>query len=198
MPGDLVAYAMIRTLINAFHASATSIAWTLMLISGSSVEEALFEEAAAVGPEFDFRNFGSASKLRTALTESLRLYRPAWMQGRHVRTTHIVAEMNIPQGSAVMVCAYSLHRNAKYWNRPGEFLPERFNERSTYDARCYLPFGGGHHLPRIWTVNSNLKLILAYMIWRFRFTVHGIACKPRGLIGLRLHPGLWLKLRPRQ
>lgn len=52
-----------------------------MLISGSSVEEALFEEAAAAGPEFDFRNFGSASKLRTALTESLLLYRPAWMQG---------------------------------------------------------------------------------------------------------------------
>lgn len=47
MSEDLIAYTIIRTLINAFHASATSIAWTLMLVADRTVQEALFKEATA-------------------------------------------------------------------------------------------------------------------------------------------------------
>lgn len=167
-----------------------------MLIAGSSVEEALFEEAAAAGPEFDFRNVKSAPKL---WTESLRLYPPAWMQGRHVRTNQIVAEMNISQGSAVMVAHTRCIAMQNMGIVLGSFCRKGLmNARpTTPDAMC--AFGGGHHIcPASGLPIPILQLILADMIWRLRFTVHGIACKPRGLIGLRLHPGLWLKLRPRQ
>lgn len=97
-----------------------------------------------------------------------------------------------------MVCAYSLHRNGKYWHRPDAFLPDRFKERSAYDTRCYVPFGGGPHIcPASGLSTPILQLMLAYMIRRFRFSVQGTRCKPRGLVGLRLHPGLWLKLESR-
>ncbi|MCP3460950.1 cytochrome P450 [Bradyrhizobium sp. CCGUVB23] len=33
---------------------------------------------------------------------------------RHVRKDYLIGEINNPQGSAVMICAYSLHRNGEY------------------------------------------------------------------------------------
>ncbi|WP_445220105.1 cytochrome P450 [Bradyrhizobium sp. Pa8] len=90
--------------------------------------------------------------------ESLRLYPPAWMQGRHVRKDHLIREINIPQGSAVMVCAYSLHRNGKYWDRPDAFLPDRLRnvQPMTQDATCRSVEGPTS--ARVWIVNSYFAI----------------------------------------
>ncbi|KAH8421018.1 hypothetical protein KR222_003993 [Zaprionus bogoriensis] len=51
----------------------------------------------------------------------------------------------LPASTQILIHVYDLHHNAKYWERPGEFDPERFLPHNKQDRHpfAYMPFSGG-------------------------------------------------------
>jgi cytochrome P450 len=80
--------------------------------------------------------------------ETLRLYPPAYFFGREAAHDVVIAGMPIPTGTAIGICPYALHRDARFWDDPRAFDPDRFEpaREATQHRFAYLPFGGG---PRV-------------------------------------------------
>ena len=93
--------------------------------------------------------FDDIPKLRYAeavIAESLRLFPPAWGIGRLSIADHRFGAYEIPKGSLVLVSPFVTQRDARFWDEPETFQPERWFEISVKEAlqrSTYIPFGGG-------------------------------------------------------
>ena len=86
--------------------------------------------------------------LGCVLNETLRLYPPAPLLLPHFSSEACtVGGFDIPQGTMLMVNAWTMHRDPKLWEEPDEFKPERFEgglgEREGFK---YIPFGTGRRV----------------------------------------------------
>jgi cytochrome P450 len=79
------------------------------------------------------------------LQESMRLYPPVYVMFREPKVDVRIGDYRVPEGAAVMLPQWVVHRSGKYWENPTEFDPDRFTpERSRDRPRfAYFPFGGG-------------------------------------------------------
>ncbi len=82
---------------------------------------------------------------RQVVEEVLRLYPPVFITSRQAVKEDVICGYRIPAGALISVSPFAMHRNARYWEDPLVFDPERFTpERSTGRPRfAYFPFGGG-------------------------------------------------------
>ncbi|HEX2078822.1 MAG TPA: cytochrome P450 [Longimicrobium sp.] len=82
---------------------------------------------------------------RAVFDETLRLYPPAWGQPRESVQEDEIGGFRIPARHIVMVCQWVTHRRPDLWERPDEFVPERFVDAGpgTFPPGAYYPFGGG-------------------------------------------------------
>lgn len=108
--------------------------------------------------------------LERVIKESLRLYPPAPVFGRHMTEDVTVGGKVIPKGTDVWLNVMALHRNAEVYPDPlsfdpDRFLPENSRGRSVY---AYCPFSLG---ARICIGNKfammEEKVILATLLRRF-------------------------------
>ena len=87
--------------------------------------------------------------------------------------------MNFRKNDEFMINACGLHFNAKEWQRPYEFIPERFNPSSplslTVDGKkrnpaSWAPFAGGKRVCMGKTfAESSLKITTIYLSQQFNF-----------------------------
>jgi cytochrome P450 len=116
--------------------------------------------------------------------ESLRLYPPAYAVGREAVRDCEVGGYRIPEGMQVFAFQWAVQRDARWYEEPEAFRPERWREEvaARLPKFAYFPFGGG---PRQCIGNSfammEAVLILATIAQRFR---------------LRLVPGHTVELLP--
>ncbi|XP_026379363.1 cytochrome P450 71A1-like [Papaver somniferum] len=88
---------------------------------------------------------------------------------------------NVYPKTTVLINAWEIGRNPKYWQNPEEFLPERFKDRSHDFAAShynfeYLPFGGGRKgCPGISMGLVLTELVLANVLYAFDWEL------PKGL-----------------
>jgi len=90
----------------------------------------------------------SASYGMAALKESMRLHPPAPILYREVESTFELGGFEFERDVAVWVSPQLLHNDARYFDQPERFLPERFiKDRSIPTFRsAYLPFGAGRRV----------------------------------------------------
>src|SRR5690606_37569493 len=62
------------------------------------------------------------------IKEALRLYSPSHSIVRDAIDDDYINDIKIPKGASVFVSSYALHRNPKCWERPDDFIPERFEQ----------------------------------------------------------------------
>jgi cytochrome P450 len=82
---------------------------------------------------------------KMVFAESMRLYPPVWIIGRHAIRDVNINGIEIPKGSYVHVSQFLMHRDARYFPEPERFDPERWSPEAVA-ARprfSYFPFGGG-------------------------------------------------------
>jgi cytochrome P450 len=109
------------------------------------------------------------------VSESLRLYPPAYALGREAVNDCTIGEYSVPAGASVFMSPYVVHRDARWFDEPERFLPERWagNAAQRLPRFAYFPFGGG---PRICIGNRfaimEAVLLLTCMVRRFRFKLH--------------------------
>jgi cytochrome P450 len=109
---------------------------------------------------------------RDLITESMRLYPPAWIVGRRAAEPTTLGRWAIPKGAIVLASQWITHREPRFWRDPDAFRPERWTngETETLPKFAYFPFGAGTRVcigeAFAWT---ELILVLATIARRFRF-----------------------------
>lgn len=138
------------TLFLAGHeTTANALAWTFYLLSQNPESERKFH--AELGEVLDGRapvpeDYGRLKYTEHIFAESMRLYPPAWTIGRLAEAEHDFGGYEIPPKSLVLASQYVMHRDARFWERPDEFVPERWETQSVKEAGnkfIYFPFSKG-------------------------------------------------------
>ena len=68
--------------------------------------------------------------LEACIKESLRLYPSVPFFGRNASKDLVLDGMHVKKGTSVLAFICLLHRNNKVWDRPNEFIPERFLDQN--------------------------------------------------------------------
>lgn len=107
--------------------------------------------------------------------ETLRLYPPIWLLARKVAEDCELGGHPLRRGQFVMFSPYVVQRDPRYFERPDEFLPNRWmtDELAELPRHAYVPFGGG---PRSCVgyklALTDLVLLTAMMERRFTLNRH--------------------------
>jgi cytochrome P450 len=191
------------TLFLAGHeTTALTLSWTWHLLAQHpavsakltrELSEVLGDRRATVGDLPDLRYTGFV------IAESLRLYPPAWSIGREARDALEIGGFRIPRGGNIWICPWAMHRDARWFEAPDDFRPERWEGdfAKRLHRYAYFPFGGG---PRFCIGQSFAQmeavLLLATLARAFRVDV---LARPRVLpspsVTLRPKNGVRARLR---
>ena len=139
--------------------TANAMSWTWYLLGNSSrVETKLHEELARVldGRTPSVEDVPKLEYTRAVVAESMRLYPPVWTMGRRAIEGHTIGGHAIDPGSLVILSQWIVHHDARWWDVPNDFRPERWqNEIGNREAGTgnrtrpkysYFPFGGGSRI----------------------------------------------------
>ena len=194
------------TLFLAGHeTTANTLSWTWWLLAQNpAVEKKFHEELDGVlggrAPTVD--DLPKLTYLSQVLTESLRLYPTAWGMARLAAEEHEIAGYPVRPGYGVAFAQWVMHRDARWFDAPLEFRPERWeNDLAKQLPRfAYFPFGGG---PRQCIGNTfalmEASVVLATVGQRFRFALapdHKVT--PLASITLRPKNGIQVRLEARK
>jgi cytochrome P450 len=193
------------TLFLAGHeTTANALSWTLLLLAQNpAVEKKFHEELHGVlgGRAPRVEDIPKLAYTANILTESMRLYPPAWGMARLVKEEVEVAGYKLVEGNGVACAQWVVHRDPRWFEDAERFLPERWDGDlgKRLPRFAYFPFGGG---PRQCIGNSfalmEATLVLATIAQRFRFKlVEGHPVKPLASITLRPAHGIRATLEAR-
>ncbi len=193
------------TLFLAGHeTTATALSWAWWLLAQNPTAEAkLHAELDTVlggrSPSLD--DLSKLPYTGNVITEALRLYPPAWGLARVVIEDHEIAGYSVKKGMGVAMAQWVVHRDARWYDAPEEFRPERWEGDflKRLPRFAYFPFGGG---PRQCIGNAfavmEATLILATIAQKYRLRlVPGHPVVPLASITLRPRYGMRVLLELR-
>jgi cytochrome P450 len=135
------------------------------------------------------------------VTESMRLYPPAWVIGRRAIDEFALGEYTVPARSIVFMSPYVLHRDARFYPDPLAFRPDRWTPefRSALPPFAYVPFGGGARKcigDQFALMELALVLTTVAQHWELQLAP-GHPVVPQPLVTLRAKHGMRMELRRR-
>ncbi|MCF8275545.1 MAG: cytochrome P450 [Flavobacteriales bacterium] len=145
--------------------TAVALTWFMhCLEENPEVEEKLAEEEKRVlnGRTPTLEDLHALEYARMVVDETLRLYPPAWVIGRHTLGDDRLGDYHIPENTNCLIPVYYIHRDPKIWDEPLKFIPERFSKENAKGRHkfAYFPFGGG---PRL-CIGNNFALMEMQLI----------------------------------
>lgn len=157
--------------------TAVTLSWTWWLLAQHpEVEAKLHAELDLVlnGRTPTLDDLPSLRYTDRVITESMRLYPPAWGMARVAVEDTEIAGYKIRKGSGVTVSQWAVHRDPRWFDAPLEFRPERWEGdlAKRLPRFAYFPFGGG---PRQCIGNTfalmETALVLATIAQHYRFNL---------------------------
>ncbi|XP_060198370.1 premnaspirodiene oxygenase-like [Lycium barbarum] len=159
--------------------SSTTIIWALseMIKNPSVMAKAQLEvrEALRGKKTFEDTDLEELKYLKLVIKETLRVHPAApLLIPRECREETQIDGYNIPIKTKVVVNAWAIGRDPKYWDDPESFIPERF-EDSPIDFRGnhfeFIPFGAGRRMcpgmiSGLATVGHSLAKLLYHFDWK--------------------------------
>ncbi|MGC1615422.1 MAG: cytochrome P450 [Candidatus Acidiferrum sp.] len=193
------------TLFLAGHeTTANALSWTWWLLARNpGAESKLHAELRSVlagrAPSLD--DLPKLVYTNHVITESMRLYPPAWGTARTAIEDLEIAGYSVPKNSGVSFAQWTVHRDPRWYDAPEEFRPERWEGDllKRLPRFAYFPFGGG---PRQCIGNTfalmETALVLATVAQQYRFRlVEGHPVVPLASITLRPRYGIRVTLEAR-
>jgi|SRR6516164_1827785 len=164
------------TLFLAGHeTTASALSWTWWLLAQHpEVEEKLHAELQGVlgGRVPLMEDLPRLPYTGHVLTESMRLYPPAWAMARMAIEDHEISGYPIPKGTGVAASQWVVHRDPRWYDEPEKFLPERWEGDllKRIPRLAYFPFGAGSRqcIGNAFAL-MEATLTLATIARRFRF-----------------------------
>jgi cytochrome P450 len=181
------------TLFLAGHeTTAKTLTWTWYLLAQHpEIEAKLHEELERVlgGRTPTLEDLRQLPYTDMVIKESMRLYPPAWGNGREAIEDLTLHGYPVKKRQVVLFVPYVIHRDPRWFPEPERFIPERFAEG--YEERipkyAYIPFGGG---ARICIGNSfammEARLLLATLAQRYHLSLkpgHQVELEPLITLG---------------
>ena len=185
--------------------TAVALSWLVhCLDENPEVVDKILEEEKSVlnGSVPTMENLRSLEYTRMVIDETLRLYPPVWVIGRHSLEHDTIGGYDIPKNTNLLIPLYYIHRDPKLWNDPEKFIPERFNKENSKGRHkfVYFPFGGG---PRLCIGNNfalmEMQVIVPMIVRAFKMAKpKGFTFKKEPLITMRPNPHMKMVLTKRQ
>ncbi|XP_020693769.1 cytochrome P450 71D7 [Dendrobium catenatum] len=115
---------------------------------------------------------GKLSYLQLVIKETLRLHTPVpLLLPRENKERCEVMGYEIPARTTVMVNAWAIGRDPKYWEEPEVFRPERFEENNIDMKGAHfemIPFGAGRRIcPGMHFGLATVEMALAHLLYYF-------------------------------
>ena len=183
--------------------TSNALSWTFYLLSEhrpvlAKLLAELHMTLAGRSPRVD--DLSNLPYLDWVISESMRLYPPAWTLGRRAITPFELEGYRFDGGTTVMFSQWVLHRLPDIWGDPDAFRPERWDPSrgEKIPAGAYFPFGGG---PRMCIgmpfAQLEARLLLATILQRYApRLVPGYPVTPRPRVTLRPRYGIQMVLEP--
>ena len=196
----------VMTLFLAGHeTTANALSWAWMLLSQNpETEKKLHREVDAVlgGRPPTVEDIRRLPYAEHVVTESMRLYPPAWIIGRQAIEAVPVGGATLPEGAGVLLCQWVMHRHPRYYPDPDAFNPDRWDDEAVRrnPPFTYFPFGGGPRLciGKPFAIQEAI-IVLAMVAQRFCLAlVPGQTIVPQPSITLRPRPGVKVILEERR
>lgn len=136
--------------------SAILLSWCVSLLAAhpEAARRCAEEANAAAGGasrNLSAKDFKNLPYLEAVVLETMRLYPPAYMVGRCCSEDVVLdGRHELPKGTTVLVSPYLLHRDARLWDEPDAFAPERWlapGGEPKAKARARNAPGGGGGVP---------------------------------------------------
>jgi cytochrome P450 len=132
------------------------------------------------------------------IKETMRMRPPVWSFGRIAILADEIHGEKVRPGDLISLSPFLIHHHADYWDRPEEFLPERFAKAPV--NYTYIPFGLG---PRICMGERlaylEMRVFLLSTVKHFRFSLsensEGVKLNPQ--VSLRPNKDIILKVERR-
>lgn len=195
----------VMTIFMAGHeTTAVALSWTWYLLAQHPDADArLADELRAVldGRPPSVADLPRLKYAEMVVTESMRLYPPAYGLGRQAVRPTEVAGQSIAPGDIFIVPTWVVHRDRRWFDDAEAFRPERWAADLAHRLPrfAYFPFGGG---PRQCIGNGFAQmeavLLLAAIAQRFRLSlIPGQRITPTPYVTLRPEPGIRVRLARR-
>ena len=127
-------------LIAGHETTSATASWALVRLAAAPEALARVREELDAGP--DTGQPGATPLLDACIAETLRLHPPVWLLSRTVTRDVEAGGHRLRAGQEVLLCPFVLHRTAAHWDRPDDFVPDRFlTDRPRRNT--YMPFGLG-------------------------------------------------------
>jgi cytochrome P450 len=195
----------VMTLFLAGHeTTALALSWSWYLLATHPEAEKKFHEELATVLQGRSPTVEDLPRLRFTeriAKETMRLYPPAYAVGREALEDTEFGGFRVPKGSQVFAFQWVTQRDARYFENPDAFDPDRWMpERSERLPKyAYFPFGGG---PRQCIGNyfamMEIVLLLATIGQRFKFSLepdHKVEVLP--VLSLRPKNGIKVRVERR-
>ncbi|KAL3862150.1 hypothetical protein ACJMK2_008138 [Sinanodonta woodiana] len=181
--GDGFTSVEIRDQVNNFlsagHDSTSSaISWILYSIAEhQDVQDKIKAEVDGVleGRQTDdlrWEDLPRLEYLEMVIKEGMRQHCPIPCISRQITKAFQIDGYQFPAGTSVAIDIYMLHHNEELWERPSEFIPERFSRENASKIKPFqfIPFSAGPRncIGQNFAMNEQ-KVVLAKLIHRFKF-----------------------------
>ena len=175
--------------------TARAMCWVLHLLGQHpQIESEVHAEVDTVlgGRPATHDDLADLPYLQRVVTETLRMYPPAWLLPRQAAVDLDLGHYRIPAGSNIFTSTYLLHRDPHAYPEPERFDPDRWlPDRAKQIPRAsYIPFGVGARQ----CIGNNfafteIALFLATLAGRWRMApVPGRRVRVRAMTVLYPHP----------
>ncbi|XP_059442631.1 cytochrome P450 71A1-like [Corylus avellana] len=162
--------------------SSTALEWLMAeLVKNPRVMKRAQEEVRRVVSKksrIDVNDINKMDYLKCIIKETLRLHPPIpLLLPRETITSVKIGGYDIPPNTRVVINAWAIQMDPKVWERPEEFLPERF-EGNPVDFRGqdfeFIPFGGGRRgCPGLTFGVSSVEYVIANILYWFDWKLAG-------------------------
>jgi cytochrome P450 len=127
---------------------ANALAWTWLLLGRNPEAEGRLhaELDAVLGDRLPtLEDMPRLEYTAMVLSESMRLYPPAWAMSRQAIEDVSIGPYRFQKGTTVLFSQYLVHRDPRWFPDPERFMPERFTPeaKARRPKFAYFPFGGG-------------------------------------------------------
>ncbi len=145
LSGEDVQNELVTFVLAGSETTATALTWTWYLLAQHpEVEARLHAELESVlrGRAPGFEDVPQLVYTANVFKEAMRLYPPVLAFARRPRNDLDFGGYRIARGQSIFISPFVTQRNPRYFERPENFEPERWEE-SRAPKFAYFPFGGG-------------------------------------------------------